>query len=251
MQLRGKVAIITGSTYGIGRAVAIRFSEEGAKVVINGRNSKRGDEVVRLIKDNGKEAIFIKADVTKSDDIRKLIKKTVTHYGRLDILYNNAAIQLYKGIEDTTEEEWDVTFATNVKSYFLCSKYAIPEMEKVGHGTIINTGSVLSFRGLGNETAYVSSKHAVLGLTKEMAIDLASKNIRVVAICPGTTDAGLLEGYIKHHKDANIEDINKMQLPKRIGKPDEIARVAVFLATENANWIIGTPVIVDGGSSTK
>ena len=199
----------------------------------------------------GGECVFIRADVTKRNDIKRLISKTKAEFGKLDILYNNVAIQLYKGIENTSEKDWDKAFATNIKSYFLCSTYSIPEMERVGKGIIINTGSVLSFVVFGNDVAYVSSKHAILGLTKAMAIDLAPKNIRVVAICPGTTDAGLYQGYLKSNKEINLEEIGKMQLPNRIGKPEEIANVAVFLASENSNWIIGTPVIVDGGSMAK
>jgi NAD(P)-dependent dehydrogenase (short-subunit alcohol dehydrogenase family) len=250
MLLKDKVAIVTGSTYGIGKAVATEFASEGAKVVIHGRNVKRGEEVQKYIQDAGGTAFFIKADLTSSKEIRRLIEKTVDRFGKLDILYNNAAIQLYKGIEDTTEEEWDRTFDINVKSYFLCSKYAIPEMEKVGKGVIINTGSVVSFCGMGSEIAYVSTKHAIIGLTREMAIDLIKKNIRVLAICPGTTNSGLLEGYIKA-KNANIEEFNKLHLPNRVGEPREIAKVAAFLASDNAGWIIGAPIMVDGGYTVR
>jgi NAD(P)-dependent dehydrogenase (short-subunit alcohol dehydrogenase family) len=251
MTLKDKVAIITGSTYGIGRGCAVEFAKAGAKVVVNGTNESRGRETVKMVEEVGGEAVFVKADVSRAADVQTLIAKTVSTFGTLDILFNNAGIQPFKSLEETSEEEWDRVFSVNVKGYFLCAKFAIPEMVKAGKGVIINCGSVLSFHGLGGNTAYVAAKHAIIGLTRDMAVDLAKKNIRVVAICPGTTMSGIIERYLQQYPQTKLEDFGKLHLMGRIGTPEEIGKVAVFLASDDAGWIIGAPILVDGGYTVR
>ena len=251
MRLEDKVVVVTGSSYGIGRGCAIEFARAGAKVVVNGIEDDRGAETVRLCEEAGGQATFVHADVALAEQAQGLIARAVDTYGHLDILMNNAGIQPFKSLEETSEEEFDHVMAVNVKGMFLCSKAAIPEMEKVGSGVIINTGSVLSFHGLGGNTAYVTSKHAVMGLTRDMAVDLARKKIRVVALCPGTTMSGIIERYLEEHPETKVEDFGALHLMGRIGKPEEIGRVAVFLASEEASWIIGAPILVDGGYTVR
>lgn len=250
MKLKDKVAIVTGATYGIGRGSAIELAKEGAKVVVNGRNSKRGVETVEMIKNAGGEAIYIEADVSNEKDVKNLVYQTIKNFGRLDILFNNAAIQYFKNFLEISIEEWDETFAINVKGQMLCAKYSVPEMEKAGKGVILNCASVASFVGLGGCTAYVATKGAILSMTRDMAMDLAKKNIRVLAIAPGTVKTGIVEKAISGGW-ATEEDLGNLHLKNRIGTVEEQAKVVAFLVSDDAEWIMGSCVLVDGGYTVK
>jgi NAD(P)-dependent dehydrogenase (short-subunit alcohol dehydrogenase family) len=246
MRLEGKVAIVTGATYGIGRGSAIEIAKEGAKVVVNGRNRERGMETVKMIESIGGEAIFIKADVSKEDEVRDLINQTVKNFGKLDILFNNAGIQYFKNFLEMPIKEWDETFAINVRGQMLCAKYSVPEMEKAGKGVILNCASVASFVALGGCTAYVATKGAILAMTRDMAVDLAKKNIRVLAIAPGTVKSGSVEKAISDGW-ATEKSLGSFHLKDRMGTPEEQGKVVAFLVSDDASWMMGNCVLVDGG----
>lgn len=238
LRLKGKVALITGAGRGIGRATAILFARNGAKVVVADIDSKEGEETVDLIKAAGGEATFVKVDVSKATDAERVVKATIEKYGKLDILFNNAGIELESRVEDMSESDWDRLININLKGMFLCSKYAIPQMLKQGGGVIINTASTAGFQGLGHEAAYCASKGGVIALTKAMAVDYAADNIRVNCICPGPIATRLTP--------PRQSTIKKIPLG-RIGKPEEIANVALFLASEESSFVTGHALVADGG----
>jgi NAD(P)-dependent dehydrogenase (short-subunit alcohol dehydrogenase family) len=255
MELVGKVAIITGAGSGIGRATAILFAKEGAKVAVVDINEEGGEETVRKIKEAGGDSIFIKASVSDSVDVQKMVKETVKKYGRLDILYNNAGVPpvVREGIPvdsvtELEEEEWDKVMAVNLKGIFLGSKYAIPEMLKSGGGVIINTASAWGFLAAPKSTAYCTSKAGVIMLTKAMAIDYAPK-IRVNCICPGEVETPM--HYYTLHSYKDPERARKKMLEQyplgRIGKPEEVAQAALYLASDRSSFVTGTALIIDGG----
>jgi NAD(P)-dependent dehydrogenase (short-subunit alcohol dehydrogenase family) len=194
MNFEGKVVLITGAGSGIGRKAAIMFAERGAKVAVNDISAERGNETVEMIKKNGGVAIFVHADVSKASEAEKIVKQTVNEFNRLDILVNNAGIVPSGKVEDLTEEDFERTMAINVKGPMFLAKYAVAEMKKVGGGVIVNVSSVAALKGIPNRCVYSVSKAALLGLTKSLAIDYVKDNIRVNAVCPGTTySQGLAE----------------------------------------------------------
>jgi len=194
MNFEGKVVLITGAGSGIGRKAAIMFAERGAKVAVNDISAERGNETVEMIKKNGGVAIFVHGDVSKASEAEKIVKQTVNEFNRLDILVNNAGIVPSGKVEDLTEEDFERTMAINVKGPMFLAKYAVTEMKKVGGGVIVNVSSVAALKGIPNRCVYSVSKAALLGLTKSLAIDYVKDNIRVNAVCPGTTySQGLAE----------------------------------------------------------
>jgi len=249
MRFDGKVAIITGGTSGIGLATAELLSREGARVVLMARNPSRGGEAVERITSAGGEAIFVQGDVCLGTDCHRCVTTAVETYGRLDILFNNAGIiHVNRNLVETSEEEWDATLNSNLKSIFLMSKYAIPHIAKNG-GSIINNASIFGLVGGSGVAAYCAAKGGVINLTKAMAIDHASQNLRVNCICPGSVDTPLLE------KEMNDLGGVETQLPKfasrhpmnRIASPEEIARAVAYLASGDASFITGVALPVDGG----
>jgi meso-butanediol dehydrogenase/(S,S)-butanediol dehydrogenase/diacetyl reductase len=238
LRLEGKVALITGAGRGIGRATAILFAKNGAKIVVVDIDSNVGEETVNLIKRAGGDAIFVKADVSKAADAEKAVRATIEKYGRLDILFNNAGIELEGRVEEMSESDWDKLICINLKSIFLCSKYAIPQMLKQGGGVIINTASITGFQGLGHEAAYCASKGGVIALTKAMAVEYAPYNIRVNCICPGPIATRLTS--------PRQSIIRKIPMG-RLGKPEEIAYVALFLASDESSFVTGHALVADGG----
>jgi NAD(P)-dependent dehydrogenase (short-subunit alcohol dehydrogenase family) len=258
MRLKDKVALITGATSGIGQATAILFAREGAKVVIVGRNQKRGNETVKIIKRDGGEAMFVRADVSKAVEVEKMVRAAIEKYGRLDILFNNAGIVLVHKIVDTTEEEWDRVIDTNLKSVFLGSRCAIPEMMKQGGGIIINTSSVFGLIGAPRYAAYCTSKGGIILLTKAMALECAPHKIRVNCICPGSIYTSMQERELaifsnlheRSEKQVLQSKIQKIPIG-RIGKPEDIANAALYLASEQASFVTGATLVVDGGFSAK
>jgi NAD(P)-dependent dehydrogenase (short-subunit alcohol dehydrogenase family) len=243
-RLDGKVAIITGAGSGMGRAAAILFAKEGAKVVVADWVTEGGEETVKKIKQVGGEAIFIKTDVSKTEDIKKMIKTAVDTYGRLDVLYNNAGIAGELGpITDCTEDNWDKVQAINLRGLWLAMKYAIPEMLKTGGGSIVNTASLAANRAVPNAPAYTASKGGVVSLSRATAIEWATKNIRVNCINPGriTTPMVLAMG-------PEINKIFLSAIPQgRFGEPEEVAQAALFLASDESSHITGQTLAVDGG----
>jgi NAD(P)-dependent dehydrogenase (short-subunit alcohol dehydrogenase family) len=248
MRLDGKVALVTGGSDGIGRAIALTFAREGAKVVIVGRDEAKGKKALDELKRVG-EAVYFKVDVSNSEQARRMVSDTVQRYGRIDILVNNAAICPPGNVVTTSEATWDEVIGVNLKGIFLCSKYAIPHMQRNGGGVIVNIGSINSLMAMENEAAYDASKGGVLMLTKAMALDFAKSNIRVNCICPGAIETPMLTASLESAKDpraARDSLIQKHPL-RRTGAPDEIAQAALFLATDDSSFITGATIPVDGG----
>jgi NAD(P)-dependent dehydrogenase (short-subunit alcohol dehydrogenase family) len=244
MRLADKIAIITGAASGIGRASARRFAKEGAKVVIADINEAGGKACAALIKEAGGQATFVHTDVSVEADLQAMIDSTIDSYGRLDILYNNAYWTDAKTVLETTVENWQHTLDVTLRPVFLASKMAVPHMRAAGGGVIINTGSVQSVVGVPGYFAYQAAKGAVMSLTRALAVELVP-DIRVVAVLPGAIDTPA----VHISDDPNfVEDVLAKTVPmKRLGTPDEVANVALFLASDEASYITGTGVLVDGG----
>jgi len=247
-KLDGKVAIVTGAGSGMGMASAILFAKEGAKVVVADWVTEGAEETVKKVKANGGEAVFVKTDVSKAADIQKMIKTAVDNYGKLDVLFNNAAILDFEGVPlaDCTEEKFDRLMSVNVKGVFFGMKYAIPEMLKAGGGSIINQASHVVERTLYNFCGYTASKAAVMGLSRQAAADYITKNIRVNVILPGYIRTPMLESFLAANPEVEKQMLS-VQPIGRFGTPDEVARVAVFLASDDSSYITGSDIPVEGG----
>ena len=248
-KLDGKVAIITGAGSGIGRASALLFAEEGARVVIADLNEDAGRESVELVQAAGGDALFVSTDVRREAQVESLVEQAVSTYGKVDILYNNAAIEIRGSATQLSEADWDATMGTNVKGSWLCSKYAIPEMQKAGGGVIINSASTLSYRVADERAAYVASKGAILQLTRSLAMDYSKDKIRANCLVIGPIDTPLLTRSMQESGDAQgVKDwLLDASLLGRLGDPVEVAKVALFLCTPEASFMIGGPIVVDGG----
>jgi len=246
-RLSGKVALITGAGSGIGRATALLFAREGARVAVADRVPAGGNETVRMIRDAGGEATFIDADVSKEADVQEMVKTTVNSYERIDILHNNAGIQgPFSPTTEFSEDIWNTILDTNLKSAFLTSKHAIPVMLKQGGGVIINTTSAAGIVGLPYVAAYCASKGGVIQLTRSMALEYAPQNIRINCICPGGTQTPMMEQWIPVDPAAR-EAFMKTLPGGRAIQPDEIARAVLFLACDDSSSAIGSVLVVDRG----
>lgn len=244
MLLKDKIAIITGAGQGIGRSIALSFASEGAVPVIADINEKKAWEVVDEIKNIGIDTIAVKVDVSKVDQIRELVGRTVEKFGTVDILVNNAGILHGTAIEDITEEEWDRMMDVNLKSVFFASQQVIPYMKKAGRGKIINMSSLAGrMGGYGNGVAYSASKSAIIGLSMALARRLAEFGINVNAVAPGTTESDI----IKQFSQEKIEYLKSIIPLKRLGKPEEIANLVTFLASDKSDFITGAVVDINGG----
>jgi NAD(P)-dependent dehydrogenase (short-subunit alcohol dehydrogenase family) len=247
----GKVALVTGASSGIGRATALAFAREGAKVVVADVTVEGGEETVAQVKKAGGEAIFVKTDVSKTVEVEALVAKAVATYGRLDCAHNNAGIAgNAKTIVDDTEDNWDRILAINLKGVWLCMKYEIAHMLKQGGGAIVNTASGAGLIGVRRGGAYVASKHGVVGLTKTAALEYAKAGIRVNCVCPGPIDTPMLQG-IGGRNQMVIERMVAAQPGGRLGQPAEIAEAAVWLCSDAASFITGLPMPVDGGYTAQ
>lgn len=249
MNFEGKVVLITGAGSGIGKKAAIMFAERGAKVAVNDIVSEKGNETVRIIREMGKEAIFVHGDVVK--DAKRIVEETVNAFGRLDILVNNAGIVPYGNIEETSEEDFERTIAVNVKGPFLLSKYAVEQMKKQGGGVIVNVASEAGLVGIPRRCVYSVSKAALIGLTRSLAVDYVDHGIRVNAVCPGTTYSEGLIARVKVSPDPE-ETMRRMvsRIPmKRLGKEEEIAFAILFAACDEAAFMTGSIISIDGGST--
>jgi len=247
--LKDKVAVITGGASGIGRAVALLFSREGATVAIVDIDEPNGQAVVQSIVESGGKAVFLHCDVTNMVECRSAVDRVLKEHGKISVLFNNVGIIRRASVVDTTEEEWDRVMATNVKSIFMFSKYVIPVMAEAGGGVIINTASGWGLVGGEKASSYCASKGAVVLLTKAMAIDHGPQNIRVNCICPGDTETPML---ISEARQLGVDEEEFLaeagQRPlQRIGKPEEIANAVLFLASDASSYITGTALVVDGG----
>ncbi|MDO9211162.1 MAG: glucose 1-dehydrogenase [Deltaproteobacteria bacterium] len=249
MRFRGKVVLITGAGVGIGRAAAVRFGKEGAKVAINSLTPTNGQETLRLLQEARGQGIYIQGDVSITADARRIVEETVKAFGRIDILVNNAGIVLPGRVDNISEEDWDRTIAVNLKGVYLVSKYTIPEMRKIGGGVIVLNASVVAIKGVKDRGAYTASKGGVLALTKAMAADYLSENIRVNCVCPGTTYTPSLERRIQAFADpekARVDFIARQPMG-RLGKDEEIAAAILFAASDEAAFMTGANIAIDGG----
>src|SRR5712691_8910611 len=251
MRLQNKVALITGGTSGIGEATALLFAKEGAKIAITGRNQKRGHAVTEQILKDGGEAIFVRTDVRKADECRRVVAETVGAFKRLDILFNIAGIFYPHTVLDCTEEEWDLQIDVNLKGTFLMSKFVLPSMIAQGRGVIINNSSGWGIVGGDHAVAYCASKGGVVLMTKAMAIDHGRQGIRVNCICPGDVETPMLPADAKMRGlswASYLEDCNKRPMG-RIGTPEEIAKAVLFLASDDSSFMTGAALVVDGGGT--
>jgi NAD(P)-dependent dehydrogenase (short-subunit alcohol dehydrogenase family) len=250
-KLNGKVAVITGAASGMGRATALRFTKEGAAVVLTDLNAQGGENAVAECAAAGGQAVFQRADVSSEADIKAAIDCAVKEYGRLDIMYNNAGIGGALGpIEKVTSEAWDKSMAVLLRAVFLGMKHSIPEMRKVGGGSIITTASVAGLRGVGYLAAYSAAKGAIVTLTQAVAIEVGHDRIRVNCICPGGVNTPLVYKGMPGGEEGAEKQMARMQPIPRAGHPEDIANMALFLASDEAEWITGTAMVVDGGVST-
>lgn len=246
-RLRNKVAVITGAASGIGRAIALLFSREGAKVVVGDINELGGHAVVETIRQQGGEALFVHVDVTKAAEVQRMMDQTVRTYGRIDILVNNAGIGHRAPVHECSEQDWDRVIAINLKGVFLGCKYAIPVMLHQGEGTIINMASGAGLVGTVRSPAYCASKGGVVLLTRQMAIDYARHNIRINAICPGAVDTPLMEVVYREISE-DLEEAKRIyqeRLPRgSLLAPEEVAHVALYLASEETRFMTGNPFMI-------
>ena len=251
MRLENRIAVVIGGGAGIGRAVARAFALDGAKVIVADIKAGAAEESVSLINGEGGTAVSVTTDVADPTSVQNLVAATLQHYGKVHILMNNAAIQINKRIEDMEVEDWNRQMAVNIGGVFLCSKYFLPHLRTTG-GTIINMSSVNGTFVEPMCAGYCATKAAILGFTKAIAIDHGWEGIRANAICPGYIDAGLAEGYFLSQPDpaAAREQAGRLHALRRIGKPEEVARLAVFLASDEASFVTGAAVAVDGGFSS-
>jgi len=246
-RFEGKVALVTGGGSGIGRATALAFANDGAKVVIDDIKAEGGEETLRLIRSAGGEAVFVKADVSKAAEVEAMVQRAIETYGRLDCAFNNAGIgEPLKRVSKTSEDNWDRVMATNLKGVYLCMKYELPHMFKQGKGAIVNTASLAGLKGLAGQAAYVASKHGVVGLTKSAALEYASTGVRINAVCPGVISTPLIAHGLKDRPYLEKAYVD-MEPIGRLGKPEEIAAAVLWLCSDEASFVIGSVFSVDGG----
>jgi NAD(P)-dependent dehydrogenase (short-subunit alcohol dehydrogenase family) len=251
MRLENKVALITGGTSGIGQATALRFALEGAKVSITGRDKERGQAVVKTIQNRGGRGIFVRSDVRFADECQEAVEATLSAFGRLDILFNNAGVYFPNTALDCSEEEWDLTVDISLKGTYLMSKSVLPAMIQQGSGVIINNASGWGLVGGPQAAAYCAAKGGVVLLTKAMAIDHSRQGIRVNCVCPGDVETPML------YEDARLRGVDWAEYLTeasdrpmgRVGRPEEIAAAVLFLASDDSSFMTGAALAVDGGGT--
>jgi NAD(P)-dependent dehydrogenase (short-subunit alcohol dehydrogenase family) len=247
--LNGKVAFVTGAASGIGRATALAFAREGANVVVADIDQSGNQDTVGMIEGLGGKSVAVVCDVTRSEDVQTSLTTTMNRFGRLDYAFNNAgAEQRPKLTADITEEEWDRIITINLRSVFLCLKYEIPLMLQHGGGAIVNTSSGAGIKVFGRGAAYAAAKHGVVGLTKDAALDYASSNIRINAICPGIIDTEMMDRFTGGAPEERDRVIAQEPIG-RMGRPDEIAATVVWLCSDAASFVTGHAMVVDGGQT--
>jgi len=256
MRLKGKVALITGAASGIGRATALLFAQEGAKVMCADIDGEGARATAQEIAARGGEAAHVQADVSQEEDARRMVQATVERFGRLDVLFNNAGVESAMPLTEVPEEEWDRVIGVNLKGVYLGCKYAIPEMLKTGGGAIVNTASGAGLLGVAGLTTYCASKGGVVLLTKALAVEWARAGIRVNAVCPGVIRTPMVERAIERGDMGRGQDreevwrrLGEVHPMGRYGQPEEVARAVLFLASDEASFITGVALPVDGGWS--
>jgi len=250
-RLSDKVALITGASSGIGESTALRFAEEGAKVVIGNRRVEAGEATVGKIKEAGGEATFLKTDVVDEPQIRALVDHAVSTFGRLDIAFNNAGVEGDLGpLHEQTAENYAKIFDINVRGLFLSMKYEIAQMLAHGGGAIINTSSIAGVIGFPNAALYDASKHAVMGLTRSAALEYAQQGIRINAVNPAAIKTDMIDRFTGGD-DETIKQFQEMHPVGRMGKPEEIANAVLWLASDEASFVYGHALMVDGGFTAK
>ncbi|MFK9094597.1 SDR family NAD(P)-dependent oxidoreductase [Bacillus salipaludis] len=253
MRLKDKVVIITGGSQGIGEAIAKKAGEHGAKVVIADINEETGAKALDCLKTAGIDAMFVKTDVSKEDDVITLIDLAIQQFGGIDVLVNNAAATMRKSVVETTLEEWNRVMNVNLTGTFLCSKYAIPEIEKCGGGAIVNIASWHAYRTITRLAAYAASKGGMTALTRQMALDCGKLNIRVNAVCPSTVDTPMLYETFNNLSDPDeaFQETLKFQPLGRISTGEDIANACLFLMSDEASYISGHSLMVEGAAFVK
>lgn len=249
MRLAGKTAIVTGAGAGIGRCIALMYGREGAQVVAATLTGERGLETLEMLKKQGTQAIFVQTDVRREADARRMVEETVKAFGKVDVLCNNAAITSKNPVTQMLEKEWDNVLDTNLKSIFLCSKYAIPEMVKQAGGAIVNIASIQGVSGLARAAAYCASKGGVVNLTRQMALDFGPKKIRTNCVLPGFIDVGQAPAWIDRQPDPALarEWVIAQHPIGRMGTAEDVAYACIFLASDEATFINGAALAIDGG----
>jgi NAD(P)-dependent dehydrogenase (short-subunit alcohol dehydrogenase family) len=250
MRLQGKITLITGSGSGIGRSSALRFAEEGATVIVNDLDAAKGEETVQDIRSAGGSAVFLQADVTNPDSVKAMVDRALEQFGRIDVLFNNAGISGVGAIHEVEPEAWDRVIQVNIRGVYLPCKYVLPSMMERRSGSIINMSSCIAEIGLARRASYSATKGAVLALTKSMQVDYAPYNIRVNALLPGTILTPFVEQYLRQSYDnpeEAIEGLKKRQLSGDLGRPEDVAQAALFLASDESKFMMGSPLYIDGG----
>src|SRR3954466_5955693 len=245
----GKVAFVTGAASGIGRAAALAFAREGASVVAADVSERGNQETARLIEEQGGKALAVRCDVTRAEDVKAALDRTIEAFGRLDFAFNNAGVeQPVTAAADLTEAEWDRIASVNVRGVFLCMKYQIPLMLKQGGGAIVNTSSGAGVKGFAGQAAYCAAKHGVVGLTKAAALDYAKANIRVNAVCPGIIETPMMDRFSGGTPEGRARVIAQEPVG-RMGRPEEIAAAVVWLCSDAAAFVVGHAMVIDGGQT--
>ncbi|TDG00619.1 SDR family NAD(P)-dependent oxidoreductase [Paenibacillus piri] len=252
MRLQGKVTLITGSGSGIGQSSALLFAKEGATVIVNDLSEEKGRETVSMITEAGGDATFIQADVTNPDSVKAMVEQAIAAYGRIDVLFNNAGISGVGAIHEIEPDAWDRVINVNIRGVYLPCKYVIPYMMERREGSIINMSSCIAEIGLARRASYSATKGAVLALTKSMQVDYAKYQIRVNALLPGTILTPFVENYLRTSYDnpeEGYESLKKRQLSGDLGRPEDVAKAALFLASDESRFMMGSPLYIDGGTT--
>ncbi len=244
-----KVAFVTGAANGIGRAAALAFAREGAKVVVADVSEQGIQETARLIEEAGGRALALKCDVTRAEDVKAALDRTVDAFGRLDYAFNNAGVeQPVKPAADLTEEEWDRIIDIDLRGVFLCMKHQIPFMLKQGGGAIVNTSSGAGVKGIAGQAAYCAAKYGIIGLSKAAALDYAKSNIRVNVVCPGIIETPMMDRFSGGTPEGR-EKVIAQEPIGRMGKPEEIAAAVLWLCADAASFVVGHALVIDGGQT--